>query len=601
MRKNYIYLVFFFLLSSIIFAQKVILTPTAVNGASVSSSGPINLGSAPSSIISLGIRVEMPAIPGNTGTINIYSLNGLNANVVSGGNGGFLIFNEGKVASRSFVVNLNWSAFPTSGGYIYAEYKTGGNVVYKSGYIAVVKNATMGGGTVNPPADAPNPSKIVNTLCCNQTIRQGDKPAPITGSQYLNPYENYIYGINSSWSANGNGNLSFINLDNVNKILNIDYMTELGNYTVIRKLGYNGNNDLPNKSNTVTIAVVPSPILRNEVTYNEPLNSEGFIELSNLKALSISGSSSVVNLKVLENPFYTIQNRDPGVNVDGYKWEYTKTNSALGGYRTWITIPNENSTGLDFHDPSEKTNLEDTYYLVRRITIYKDISRVSNIVKVVVRGLRFNNTICCDQILKIQSPSNFETPQIIIGSIPSVDSSIVEGTNFTINYITYQWQSQSIQRGTSPWVNIPGATSKDYLPAQPLTVGTGRDRNRFETSYKYRRIVTANYSFITNKVINESVSSYSNETSLDGTTSEPYIQIYPNPTSSILNIECTVDISTAKVTISNIMGNIVNSNNYSILNSKLISIDVANFITGTYFITIENPSLGILQRTFIKQ
>lgn len=606
MRKNYIYFVLLFVCSTITFGQKVTLAPTVVNGKNVSG-GPINLESVPYSTISLGVTVEMPTIPGNTGTLTIYSINGLSVNVVSGGNGGTLFFGEGKSATKSFVINLNWSAFATSGSYIYAEYKTSGNVAYKSSYMAVVKNATQGGGTLNPPADAPDPSKITNTLCCNQTIRLGDKPAPITGSQYLNPYSGQLYGINSSWAVNGNQNVRILDLDDSNKILTLDYVTDPGNFTVMRSLGY-GNLSTSYKSNSVNITVVPTPISRNTIASIEPINSEGFIELSSIKKLGITGYNSVVNLKVLQDPFYIIQPRDPGADVDSYRWEYTKTNSALGGYKTWITISNENSPNLEFYDPSEKSSLEDAYYLVRRIATYQNISNASEPIKVLIRGIRYDNTICCDQTLKISSLTDFEKPQIIVGSTPSIESTTIQGTDFTIKSITYQWQNQSIGRTPSIWSDISGATSKDYLP--PLSsikivknTGGRRGASAFsmESSYYYRRITKINYQIFNTKWVSETVSSYSNEISLTGSSSEPVAKLYPNPTSSILNIECTVDISDAKVTISNILGNIVNSNSYSVINPKLISINVADFITGTYFITIENQSLGIVQRTFIKQ
>lgn len=605
MKKNYVHLVLFLLLNISMFAQKVTLTPTNVNGVAFSS-GSINLASVPYSTISLGVKVEIPATAavGDQGTIKIYYSKGgaLGASVAIGGDGGALYFGGGKTATRNFTINLNWADFLTSGGSIFAEYKN--NASYVSSNIAVIKNSTMGGNTMNPPADAPNPSKIVNTLCCNQTIRLGDKPAPITGSQYLNPYPNAPYGINSSWAANGNTSVNFLNLDDANKILTLDYITEPGNFTITRSLGYNTDNNKSNKSNAVNITVVPTPILRNTISVNEPLNSEGFIELSSIKKLAISGMNSVVNLKVLQDPSYIIQSRDPGVNVDSYKWEYTKTNAALGGYKTWITIPNENSANLDFYDPSQKSSLDDTYYLVRRIATYQNISNVSESIKIIVRGLRFNNTICCDQILKIQSPTIFENPQLISGSTPNIDNPIPEGNNFQIQSINYQWQSQSLQGGypVSSWSNIPGATSKDYLPSQPLKIVSDRRGSyTFDLTYKYRRIANINYSVVTNKVIYGTASSYSNEASLDVTISVPYIQIYPNPTSAILNIECTVDIANSKISILNIMGNVVNSNNYSVLSSKLININVSNFIAGTYFLTIENQNLGTVQKTFIKQ
>lgn len=602
MRKNYVFpFIFLLLLNISMFGQKVTLTPTVVNGAGFSA-GPINLASIPYSTISLGVKVEVPSnvAVGDQGTIKIYFSKGLalGGNVAIGGDGGALYFGGGKVATRNFVINLNWTDFLTAGGFIYAEYKSG--VSYNSSNVAVVKNATMTiGTTLNPPADAPNPKQISNTLCCNQTIRQGDKPAPITGSQYLNPYQGEPYGINSQWTNTRNGESP--KLDDINRILYFDYAPELKNITVTRKLGYRYGGEFPNQSNTVTITVVPTPILTNSISTNSVPNSDGYYELSSVKTLNLYGFASKVNLNILQDPTHKNQRGDNITDVDGYKWEYKNTELYSN---PWITIPNETYGDLNFSDPSQLSNFEDTYYLVRRIAIYKNISRVSNEIKIAVRGLRFNNTICCDQILKIQSPTSFENPTIIRGSIASVDTPIEQGINFKIRSINYQWQSQSTTGAypTSTWSNIPGATSKDYLPSQPLKVETDRRRGyKFESSYKYRRIVNIDYSIVKNILIYGTATSYSNEISLDGTASLPYIQIYPNPASSILNIECTLNISDAKLTISNILGNIVNSNNFSVLNPKLININVSDFPAGAYFITIENQYLGIVQKTFIKQ
>lgn len=104
------------------FGQTVTLTPTAVNGVNINT-GPINLGSIPNSSISLAVDVKFPAgaAVGDQGTIKIYFSKGtgLGSNVATGGNGGALYFGNGQVASRSFNINLNWTDFQTSGGYIY--------------------------------------------------------------------------------------------------------------------------------------------------------------------------------------------------------------------------------------------------------------------------------------------------------------------------------------------------------------------------------------------------------------------------------------------------------------------------------------------------
>lgn len=205
MKKNYLYVILLLLSNLLAIGQKVTLSPTLVNGAGYSG-GSINLASVPTSTISLSVKVEIPATAavGDQGTIKIYFSKGnaLGSNIATGGDGGALYFGGGKVATRSFTINLSWGDFLTSGGFIFAEYKSGTS--YVSSNIAVIKNSTVNTGTnLNPPADAPNPNKIVNTLCCNQTIRLGEKPGPVIGSQYLNPYKGLPYGIESSWVCNG--------------------------------------------------------------------------------------------------------------------------------------------------------------------------------------------------------------------------------------------------------------------------------------------------------------------------------------------------------------------------------------------------------------
>jgi len=337
MRKNYIYLFFLFLFTTILFAQKVTITPTSVNGSNVSA-GPINLASVPYSTISLGVKVEIPAgaAVGDQGTIKVYYMNSvaLGANVANGGDGGTLYFGGGKTATKSFVINLNWADFQTSGGFVYAEYKNSNSasaVAYKSPYLSVVKNATMTTGTnLNPPADAPNPTKIPNTLCCNQTVRLGEKPAIITGTTYLNPYQGEPYGINSRWTIDRLLGDSKI-LNSSRSILEIDYLTQTGKITVTRSLGYLYGGQFPNKSNTVTITVVPSPILSNTIDQNNAnaIDSNGFAEFSSLKSVDITGNLSHVSLNMLKDPNHIYDRTDEISRDATYSWEYTKTKKAL--------------------------------------------------------------------------------------------------------------------------------------------------------------------------------------------------------------------------------------------------------------------------------
>lgn len=603
MRKNYIYAIFVFLLAFTSFGQKVTLTPTTVNGQSVSG-GPINLGGTPNSTISLGVNVEMPAIPGNYGTITIHSVNGLNDNIVTGGNGGTLFFGEGKSASRSFVINLLWSSFTTSGCYIYAEYKTGGGVIYKSSNLAIIKNATQGGGTPQIPADAPDPAKIPNSICCNQTVRLGDKPTIITGSQYLNPYQGQTYGINASWQVNGNPNVRILEVDNANKTLSLDYVENLGNFTIMRGLGYPTTLTPSNKSNTVTITVVPSPILLNEISVVDTVNADGFVEIISTNPKQIFGTrhGSQVNLNILQDPFHTSQRGDTFTEIERFEWQYAKTNKALGGNLNWITINSSHPYNLESFNPLDQNNNEDNYYLLRRIAIYQNIKRVSNTLKLVLRTIRNNNTICCNQTLLISQSNSIEPPTLITGSNAQPDSN---------NYLKYQWQSQAIDNTSTTklgsWTNIVGATSKDYLPPALQLVSTNYGRGVIwttPTTYNYRRITVPLYY--------NGEWSYSNEINLSSlnlnpTTTPSRINLYPNPATTILNLETTdINLATAIISIVNISGNTMTPLSSSIINPNLVSLNISNFTVGTYFITIESQDIGTrtgnkLQYTFIKR
>lgn len=599
MRKNYIYLVLLLVLHISVFGQKVTLTPTVVNGASFSA-GPINLASVPYSTISLGVKVEMPATsaPGDNGTLKVYYSKGtgLGPNVAIGGDMGSLYFGGGKIATKSFVINLNWTDFLTSGGFIFAEYKSGAS--YVSSNISVIKNTTMTGGTtLNPPADAPNPSNIVNTLCCNQTIRQGDKPAPITGSQYLNPYSGLPYGVNSQWLVTSG---PYNSLDDANKTMNIDYITELKNITVTRKLGYSYGGQFPNKSNDITITVVPSPITSNEISVDASVDTNGFAEIIDTNPKEISGSDSYVNLNILADPFYVPRRTETSINAEKYEWEYTKTNKNLGGFYNWTAIPNENSTSLSSNKFPDINNSEDNYFLIRRIATYQNIKRASNSLKVVIRTIRNNNTICCNQDLLISSTNEIEKPSMISGSTAVLTS----------GYLLYQWQIQPItSRGKtgSNWSNIQGATSKDYLPL-PLEIIVG-PRDRITTqNYNYRRIASSN--------IFTGETSYSNEISLTSSLSQSSpssqvsaIVIYPNPATSVINIENTNtrtyggNLADSTINIVSITGVPVASNNFSIINPNLITVNISNLAVGSYFINIESYPSGrknTEQFTFIK-
>lgn len=599
MRKNYIYFIVLFILSISVSAQKVTLTPANVNNIGYTG-GPINLGGVAFSSVSLSVTVELPdnVAVGDTGTIRIYCSNGtaLGVNVASGGDGGSLYFGGGKVATKSFYINLNWSDFSTSFAYLFAEYKNPAGTSFKSSNISIIKNATLNGGTVNAPADAPNPNKITNTICCNQTIRQGEKPAPITGSQYSNPYFDKIYGINSAWSA-----YALLQLDNANQVLYLDYYdTTVKSHTIQRRLGYNGTSDFPNKSNIVTITVVPSPLTANEITINGSINTDGSIEINNNNPKEIFGDSPSINLNVLQNPYSTPQRADTYSTIEKFEWEYYIINGTREE-ATWKTIPNQISASLNSSYLPRIDINKDNLYSVRRIAIYQNLKLASNTLKILLRAVRDNNTICCDQILEVSSSNVIEKPSIITGTTTISDKN---------TYLSYQWQNQTVNERdlkVGNWTNIPKATSKDYSPPTPEFIpGNGRNRPTIPT-YNYRRIATDN------SYIGETY--YSNEISLKPSTSvynfSLPLLVHPNPATSIINIEDTrvrkmagdILLADLSINIVNILGNVVNSNNFSLVTPDLISINISNLAGGLYFINVSSSKgRGHFQQfTFIKQ
>lgn len=600
MRKNYIYLFFLSLFTILSFAQKVTITPTVVNGSNVSA-GPINLASVSYSTISLSVKVEVPAgaAIGDQGTLKIYYMNSvsLGANVAIGGDSGALYFGGAKVATKNFTINLSWGDFQTSGGFIYAEYKNSNSAsaaAFASPYLSVIKNATMNPVIiVNPPADAPNPTKIPNTLCCNQTVRLGEKPAPVTGTTYPNPYQDQAYGIKSSWAAVGLGSVRFISNDNNN--LNIDYITELGKFTVTRSLGYRYDSQYPNKSNAVTITVVPSPMIENEISINASVNEDGFAEIMDTNLKDIIGQIPYINLNKLQDPYYTPKRGDISANIEKYEWEYSKKSGPSEGSTNWISIPNKNSISLSMSALPDVSTLKDNFYLVRRIAIYQNIRSTSNVLKIIIRTIRNNNTICCDQTLKLLSQNEIEKPTIIKGSdaISSKNQSLF-----------YQWQSRLNADRLNPignWTNISGATLTDYQPSPLQFVVTSgiRGTETYIPTYSYRRIAQTNY-------YNGGEISYSNEISLTASyenTSASSITVYPNPATSIINIENkegNFTQSDITLSIANITGVEVNSNNFSLVNPNLITVNTSNLTPGTYFLNLK-ARRKYYQFTFIKQ
>ena len=173
---------------------------------------------------------------------------------------------------------------------------------------------------------------ISNTLCCNQTIRYGDKASAITGN-------NIIDNSNIQIRSNSAGS-EYFSLGN-NNDANDDYLNN--SITLFRKIK-SGN--YINDNNTITI--VPLPILSTTINSDLTLKSDGFAEYSILKGTSINGLNSNFNLNILQNPFHVQQRSDNVVNVSSYRSEFAllDKNNLNGTIKEWTTINNENSSYL---------------------------------------------------------------------------------------------------------------------------------------------------------------------------------------------------------------------------------------------------------------
>lgn len=361
-------------------------------------------------------------------------------------------------------------------------------------------------------------------------------------------------------------------------------MTEPSDFTIQRSLGYYYNFEPVNKSNTVTIKVVPSPISNNKIFSYGSVNPDESIEISSSNPQDIFGDSSFINLNVLQDPYYIPKRGDNSVSIkiEKYEWEYSITNGTVEE-NTWTTIPNQFSASLN-SSYLPRNNSKDKFYIIRRIAIYQNLKLASNSLKISLRGIRDNNTICCDQTLEVSSLNEIEEPSIITGTTS------ISNTNRELSYL---WQRQTVSdQGLkfSNWTNIPNATSKDYSPPSlEFIPGTGRNQSTIPT-YNYRRIATDH--------IYNGEEYFSNEIRITPSTNILYLLnpliLYPNPATTIINIEnpdsrtlAGNNLIDAVVNIVNIMGTVVNSNNFTIINPNLITIDISNLVNGTYFVNVQ--------------
>lgn len=531
------------------FGQKVTLTPTVVNGSNVNN-GPINLGGSTSSTISLNVKVETPTNSPDNGTISIYyeKSPALGANIARGGNGVFLNFGGGKIGIINFVIYLDSADFNTSGGNIYAEYKNYAGATYKSSNIAVIKD-----GTSPPPP--PLPYKYIEIV-------------PYGGTPILPLFHEYSYVSSQEWVNNDDqiiqlGSPFYQGVDLREKTTFND-----GSITYSGKINYNIVNFLPQFDNLyvnntitgnqyLTTGQVPEMIVGNEPTESHTIKATGG---GRQRDQSVRNSLKSYNIQWQSRIKYpSTWTNMSAVFFSMYGWR------DISGATQMNYLPPQTNTGMEYRrlileDPNDKSS----YRRCAASNVIEIIPLITNATK---------NTVCCDQTV---SSDNLASP--------------LNGDFHNFSY--YQWL---VSQDNVNWDPIQNGTTQNYTPT-PLMEDTRRTPS-FQIQY-YRRILldyekSINYTSNTVQINFEPRSS----------TTTQSIKIFPNPSTSIINIEDSQRaflLDQTVVSIVNFTGTEVNSNKFSLINSNLISVDISNLVPGTYFLTVKSRNT-YSQATLIKQ
>lgn len=546
MRKKYILLFFLFAFNTLMFGQKVTITPTTVNGYSYSY-GSINLASVSKSTISLGVKVETPVNAPDNGTVTIYyeKSSGWGANIPSGGNGRFLFFGGGKIGLASFVIYLNSADFNVSGGNLYAEYKTFSGVVYKSNKISIIKD-----NIPSPPPPSPSPPK-------QEIVPYGGIPIlpefsdyyDITSKDWVYPTSDVIVDVNSPFYQSQTlrqkttYTYRIIISENISFFV-VNFLAHLKNLRVDNVI--TGNQYLIDGQ-------IPQTIIGNEASESHSVEVAGSIR-----------NQTVTN----------------SLNNYPFQWQARIKYPLLWSYLSdsyfqlygWKDIPG--ATQINYTPPASNNAMEYRRLIIENPLDQSEYRRcaTSNVIEIIPLNTDLTkNKICCDQTV-----NNGDSANPINGDTP--------------NSVYYQWL---ISEDNTNWIPIGAAENKEYTPYVV-------QRNLYEPKIQYyKRII---YSFYYN------IHYISNVVKI---TIEPQVfvstKIYPNPATSILNIENIRASSViSNVIITNSNGSTVIPNSYSPITSSLIQLNVANLQPGIYFLSMVITNAGSsrgfnYETTFIKQ
>ncbi|HEX8576170.1 MAG TPA: T9SS type A sorting domain-containing protein [Flavobacterium sp.] len=276
---------------------------------------------------------------------------------------------------------------------------------------------------------------------------------------------------------------------------------------------------------------------------------------------------------------------NPSIFNSNYQWQKRLVKNIPGTNlpEDWVNINGAN--GISY-TPTEDFTITTQY---RRLIIENPNDLVSqqrtlssNVVTIYPVNItdQIDNTICCDQSIYLNEPTNPLTTSI-------VDSKYVN-----------QWQVGTMINNEIKWVDmmIP-IYSTSYTPARP-----SRLRGNI-TSYYRRNLKNINpnidYSYFLSNIV--SVTYYNSYNRPSGRmnydiTNDPEISIYPNPALSTITIS---NISDYQIEIVNLAGEVVFLQERKEKFINLLDIDISKFTPGIYNIIFTSPS-DVIRKKIIK-
>lgn len=548
-------LLFFLLCSYISFSQSVALS---------SSQNPINFGTSATKNVSLSANISLQSVPSDSypGTIKIYyKRNQASPAIIpTGGDGGNLLFFGGTFGLRDFNITLLEGQFDASGGFLYAEYETYSHIKYKSGNISIIKSTSPENpDPENPDPGNPNPGSC--NWCYGQILPYGGIPVfPRLPENVNGAIYDWVEVTTQGYVPRTLPELSIP-------------FTSTRTFKQRKRVGQTVSYIGEKKILVQGITNVDATTISNNVLTDVSINGNQVI---------INGNGATIGRTYVNNLGYV------------YQWQ---SKSILS--ENWGLIDNSENAAFYSSNPFisfQSIDIPITREYRRVIIRPIESMMVTGIASNVLRIYKFtvdntiNNTICCNR--------TYNSTGVISPIIGSSDS----GFN-------YQWQVGYMNNYTNSiiWTDVVGAVLKDYTPERPSPYSLG-PRGQGNNRY-YRRIMinTSNYKVYESNIVILTYLTTSNrlssaeETNKDQLASleDNNISIFPNPATSVINIEFQ-DVSSYYIKVIDLTGIVILSKKPNTSSIHSLEIDISKLQKGVYNLVFEKGGNKIVKK-IIKQ